>query len=234
MKENLESNLPESVDKYRVLTELVEDIEAVSESKDLNMGEKTERLKELVEDLLDHISDDLELDLSSEVSDIYNEMSQRNLLARVESVKNVVECLSVKKPIKVGDKDHHYANCVTSDKEGLRIAMAEAEAIGPVRLLMGLDLKALIGFSNDHIEVAGIEDNEFDLRDTTLRKVHCRHIVGQIYAEDIKYLVLRIPKHFFPESKLLDDEKMSLGKFIFRGARVETFEAQQSDLEIAA
>ncbi len=230
----MKENFSESIDKYRVLTELVEDIETVSESNDLNVREKTERLKELVEDLLNHISDDLELNLSPEVSNIYNEMSQRNLLARVESVKNVVECLSVKKPIKVGDKDHHYANCVTSDKDGLRIAMAEAEAIGPVRLLMGLDLKALIGFSNDHIEVVDIEDNEFDLRDTTLRKAYCRHIVGEIYAEDIKYLVLRIPKHLFPESKLLDYEKISSGKFIFRGAKVETFKAQQSDLEIAA
>lgn len=222
------------LEKYTVLRNLVEDIEKLSESKEIGNLEKTAKLKEFVGELLDHIHDGLELNLSSEVTSIYDEMSKRDLLARVESVKSVIECLSTNKPIQVGDRDHHYANCVTTDKEGLRIAMAEAEAIGPVRLLVGLDLKALIGFSNDHIEVSDIDDNEFDLRDTSMRKVHCRHIVGEIHPEDIKYVVLRIPKHLMPESKLQEDEKVSQGKFIFRGARVESMNSQKTDLEAAA
>lgn len=37
-----------------------------------------------------------------------------------------------------------------------------------MRLLVGLDLKALVGFTNDHVEVTEISEQEFDLRDTTL------------------------------------------------------------------
>lgn len=45
-------------------------------------------------------------------------------------MKKVIECLANETPIEVSGGEK-YANSVTSDLEGLRIAMAEAEALGP-------------------------------------------------------------------------------------------------------
>lgn len=191
------------------------------------------RSKEEVRHILEHLKVDLHFELSPDVTSIYNEMSKDNLLARVENIESVIECIDSDKPISVGSIDKHYANSVAAVPDGLRIAMAEADAPGPVRLLIGLEAKSLIGFKGDHLEVNEIDDNEFDLRDTNLRKAYCRHISGEIRREDIKYLVLRIPRKLIPEEELLPEEEAKPAPFVFRGARID-IEADSAKLERAA
>ncbi len=211
---------PEQEKEFSLLLEIVEKIEDISASKEYTPAEVVELSKGLVADLLTHIQDDLHFELTENVTSVYQEMNKANLLARVESVRRVIECLAENKPIEVGKGGDHYANSVTSDVEGLRIAMAEAEALGPVRLLVGLDLKALVGFTNDHVEVTEIDDNEFDLRDTTLRRAYCRHLEGEIHKEDIKYMVMRIPRNVFPVRFLNDFERKQPSSFIFRAVKI--------------
>ncbi len=225
-QEQREQEIPEK--DFSVLLAIVDKIEALSVSKEHSSQEIVEWSKELIKDLLEHIRDDLHLELFEDVSSLYKEMNKENLLARVESVKRVIECLATEKPIIVGEGDTHYANSVTSDLDGLRIAMSEAEALGPVRLLVGLDLKALVGFQNDHAQVSEIDDNEFDLRDTTLRKAYCRHVSGEIQSGDIKYMVMRFPRAMFPAGSLSDLERKQKTPFVFRGLKI----LSKSDVEI--
>lgn len=170
--------------------------------------------------ILEHLDQDLHLDITPDVSSIYNEMMRENLLARVENIESVVECIDEDKPIVVGHGDKHYANSVMASLDGMHIALAEADAPGPVRMLIGLDAKALIGFKSDHLEVSEIDDNEFDLRDTSMRKAFCRHVSGEIRKEDIRYVVLRIPRKLFPKERLLEEEASATTPFIFRGTRL--------------
>lgn len=224
---------PEQHKDFSELLEIVKKIEDVAVSKEYTPAEVIEWSRVLVADLLEHIRDDLHMELTENVTSLYQEMNRENLLARVESVKRVIECLAEDKPIEVGKGEEHYANSVTSDLEGLRIAMAEAEALGPVRLLVGLDLKALVGFTNDHVEVSEIDENEFDLRDTTLRRAYCRHLKGEIHKEDIKYMVMRIPRGVFPVQYLNDLERKQPSSFIFRGVKINQNIAEASHEQAA-
>jgi hypothetical protein len=192
-------------------------------------GESAEIIeaKRQVESILEHLEGDLGIGLTEDVSEIYGAMQRENLLARVENIESVMECIDADKPIHVGSPDKHYANSVAPDPEGLRIALAEADAPGPVRFLIGLDAKSLIGFKSDHLEVSEIDDNEFDLRDTSMRKAYCRHVKGEIRHEDIRYIVLRIPRKLFPADHLRDSERGVQTPFIFRGASVPRVEEMQ-------
>lgn len=187
--------------------------------------------REEVQKIIEHLEYDLHLELTSDVTSLYNEMINENLLARVENIESVVECIDQDKPIKVGSEDKHYANSVAASLDGLRIALAEADAPGPVRMLIGIEAKAMIGFTSDHLKVSEIDDNEFDLRDTNMRKAFCRHVSGEIRHEDIKYVVLRIPRKLFPKDKLLPTEVDNIGPFIFRGTRISKSGSNFEDIE---
>src|SRR5690606_13199423 len=169
-------------------------IEEVSESTDLSPEEIKEQCKTLTAELLDHLRTDLNLELSSDVSTLYEEMQREKLLARVENATRVIECIATKSPIPVGSNDTHYANAVIAEPEGLRIAMAAADVLGPVRFLVGLNLKAIVRFKSDHPEVAEVDDSQIAIRATQMRKSFCRHVVGEILTEAMRYMVLRIPR----------------------------------------
>jgi hypothetical protein len=215
------------------LVALAERLELLS-NKSLSREEIISESKEIVTEALKHLESDLGLELSPDVTSIYNQMFTEGLLARVEDTARVLRCIAENEPITVGGADKHYANSVIADPEGLRIAMAEAEAFGPIRLLVGLDLKTLVGFRNDHLEVSEIDHNEFDMRDTSLRAGLCRHVNGEIRREDVRYMIMRIPKSMFPVDKLSEQEKSSASQFIFRGVEMPASRQIQEDLPMAA
>lgn len=233
-KFSLQSEISTAPEGFAELSHIVQRMEEISASKDISIEEAISESKVLVKELLDHVHSDLHWQLSNNVTSFYNDMSKENLLARVESITKVIDCLTLDKVIPVGSEDDHYANSVTAEAEGLRIAMAEAEALGPIRFLVGLDVKALVGFKNDHLSVAEIQDDEFDIRDTTLRKAQCRHVSGEIRHEDIKYVVMRIPRNIFPRENLAPDEIKQGGNFVFRGVKIppadEARTAEQLDI----
>jgi hypothetical protein len=220
----------ENSEKFQELSSIVSRMEQIGEAKDISTEQIIFESKILVKELLEHLESDLKLELSNDVTSFYNQMSRENLLARVESATSVIACVALDKPISVGSGDRHYANSVASEAEGLRIAMAEAEALGPIRFLVGLDVKALVGFKNDHLTVSEIDEQDFDLRDTSLRKAQCRHVAGEIRNEDIRYMVMRIPRKVFPQEKLLSDEVNQTGNFIFRGAQMGSVESLSKEL----
>lgn len=196
-------------------------LEEINDLNDLTPEEVINESRILIRELIDHLQTDLNLELSFDVNSLYAEMGRENLLARVENVTSVINCIEMGTPITVGSTERHYANSVVANIEGLRVAMSEADALGP-RLLVGLDLKALIGFTNDHLSVSEIDENEFDLRNSALRSAHCRHVNGEIRAEDIKYMVMRIPRTMFPEESLTEKEMNLRTGFVFRGAKIST------------
>lgn len=217
---SIHPELGDDAQKFEELLAIVQKMELLGESDELTREEIMRESKVLVTELLSHLDSDLHLNLSENIGSLYAEMQRENLIARVEQVASVLKCLATNEPISVGSQDTHYANSVTADPEGLRIAMSEADALGPVRLLVGLDLKALIGFTTDHLSVSEIDDSELDLRDTNLRKNFCRHVSGEIHRDDIRYVVMRIPKAYFPQDSLTPEEEKMSGQFVFRGARL--------------
>jgi hypothetical protein len=226
--EGLNSNETREEEDYSKVLELARRLEEIGESRTLSPEERIRESKGLVKELLVYLDSNLNLNLSGDVTSLYNEMYRENLLARVEKLPNIVECIVNGKPIVVGAGNNRKANCVTANAEGLRIAMAEGAGMGPVRLLMGLDVKSLIGFTNDHIDVSEIDDPETDARDVASRKAYCRHITGEIHRDDIKYMTMRIPRNFFPEEDLSPEERDSLAKFIFRGGKISASAEEES------
>ncbi|OHB20210.1 MAG: hypothetical protein A2939_03315 [Parcubacteria group bacterium RIFCSPLOWO2_01_FULL_48_18] len=153
--------------------------------------------------------------LSSDVDALYKEMEEKKFLLRLESVKRITECLIKKAPLELGGGKKRYANAVTV--EGLRIAFAEGDAPGPIRLLVGFD--SAIGFDARGLKVEDIEMEEDDPRDARFRIAYCRHVSGNLPPERIKYFIVRIPEYMFPPELLTDEERRGGGKFMFRGAR---------------
>lgn len=213
-------------EKFSELNRIVMRMEEISESETLTAEQMIDESKVLIRELLEHLQSDLHFELSSDITALYHHMAEENLLARVENATRVIECVAFDKPISVGSEDRHYANAVTAQPEGLRIAMAEADTLGPVRLLVGLDVKALVGFKNDHLSVSEIDDMEDDIRNVALRKTQCRHVAGEIRKEDIRYMVMRIPRRFFPEENMSDEEIKLRTNFVFRGVQIPHEQAE--------
>ncbi|HEY9586197.1 MAG TPA: hypothetical protein VJJ27_00965 [Candidatus Paceibacterota bacterium] len=189
------------------------------------MAQKTidaREVKPLIEELLSLLEKDLGLKLTPDVTSLYREMQDRHYLARVENLGRIIEALSSRKPIDIGGDDDRYANAVVPEKEGLQIAFAEgdADAPGPIRLLIGFDFRSLIGFDPNGLDIKPIAKGEFDLRNQALRGGLCRHVSGELRVEMIREFVLRIPTKFFPEIALTDVELGDKPRFIFRGARL--------------
>jgi hypothetical protein len=216
----------ENQESHEALATLAERMEEVSLSS-LPKEEMIATLRPLVAEFLDTAEHELGISFTDDVSRIYTEMSREQLLARVERISRIASCLERGESIGVGSVEDHYANSVTPDPEGLRIAMAEADAPGPLRIMVGLDLKAMVGFKNDHVEVHEIEDDAFDLRDTSLRAAYCRHVVGEIYRDDIRYLILRIPRQLFPAERLLEAERKTPTPFVFRASKLRATGQQE-------
>jgi len=220
---------------YTELLALIQRAEEISDSQTLSREEIIFESKIIVKELLAHLQSDLHLELSGDVTALYNEMSRENILARVEDIVKVIKCITTGQPIAVGSSSNkHSANSVTSDPEGLRIAMAEAGVTGPIRLLVGLDVKTLIGFKNDHLQVSEIGKDEFDIRDTELRSAYCRYVSGEIRKEDIRYLIMRIPRKMFPEEKMSEEELVQQGNFIFRGVEIDFNAEAEENISQAA
>jgi hypothetical protein len=107
---------------------------------------------------------------------------------------------------------------VIPEDEGIRLALAEGQAPGPFRTMVSFG-KTIVGFKTDHLEVAEVDflDSNTSLRDENLRRYVCRHVVGNIEKEDIKYIVIRIPKNLLDEKHLTEEEKTEPDMtFVFR------------------
>ncbi len=179
-----------------------------------------EKFKEIIPLFLNGIENLFNNKLTEQVTNVYKKMQEEKLILRVENMSKVIQSFKSHSGYEVGNSGDHEANCVIPENEGIKIAFAEGHAPGPVRLLIGYDVRTAIAFSPEKVKVTDIGDIEGEVRDVKLRKTLCRHIEGVIEPEHIKSVVLRIPKKFFPESRMTEQEKSLNSMFIVRGIEI--------------
>lgn len=194
-----------------------EDLLSDEEYKPLSLKE-VERLERAeseaeVKEILPHFFSFLELEIGARMETDVN-------LVRLENMRRVVEALSSHRPMKIGGGEDHYANAVTSENKGIRIALAEGEAPGPVKLLIGFDVRTAIGFNPEGLRVHDIDQSKFDLRDTSLRAALCRHVEGELPPEQIHHIVMRVPRRLMPVELMTAGEKNTDSLYVFRGAEI--------------
>ena len=188
---------------------------------ELESTEDEEVLRQKLGSLLDSMESDLGVEFVSNVNELYKGMQSEDCLVRVESLSRVLETMETSSPMKISDEtESHYANAVIPDPRGIKIAFSEGQAPGPVRLAVGFG-KTIIGFKSDNVSVEEIEFSESDIRDARERKYLCRHVVGELTREDIRFLVMRMPSSLLDEDHLTEEEKKRKDPFIFRGARLQ-------------
>ncbi|MCC7004682.1 hypothetical protein IT397_02075 [Candidatus Nomurabacteria bacterium] len=193
-------------------------------SHELEESDNPEYIKENLPILLELIEKDLGIKLlkSSETDNIYKLLEAEGCLLRVEKLSRVIEAIELDKPLDVGEGDSHYANAVIPNNDGIKLALAEGQAPGPVRMAIGFGGqnfgKTLVGFrqNKEHFKIEEVEFSPEDLRDIEKRSFLCRHVDGRIEKEDIRAVVMRIPKHLMSAEILTDDEKETSGQFVFR------------------
>jgi hypothetical protein len=186
-------------------------------ARELEDSEDELTIKRDVEILFEKIEALLKLKLIDKVNILYAKMRETNCLARIESLKKILETILYENTLPIGDNDDtHYANAVLPLNRGIEIAFSEGQAPGTVKTVIGFG-KTMVGFKQDHISVQEIDFPESEIRDARERKFLCRHVSGNLTREDIVCIVFRIPFNFTPERYLNEDEKNRKPKFIFRG-----------------
>jgi hypothetical protein len=188
----------------------------ISMAKELETVKGREAFSKLVGPFLQELESSLNVTLNDDVLAAYREMEDNHMLLRVENTSRILRTLTHHVPLSVGNENDHYANSVVPNHEGIKIAFSEGKAPGPVRLLFGFDLRTAISYESESLHVYPIDDIEGDLRDASLRKQVCRHVSGEIQPEHIRHMVLRVPRSFFPQDKMTDEEKKTEGMYIFR------------------
>ncbi|HZS43185.1 MAG TPA: hypothetical protein VFA52_03130 [Candidatus Paceibacterota bacterium] len=194
--------------------------ETLDLARRLESSEDEEYIRENLPIFLEKLEETLDIKLTDDMNSLYSIMEQENCLARIESISRVVTALETGQSFEVGmDKgDSHYANAVVPEPEGIQLAFSEGQAPGPVRLMVGFG-KTLVGFKTDHLEVLSVDFTEdtTDLRDAMKRQYLCRHVDGRLEKNDIRAVVMRIPRHFVKEDLITEKENKSKSQFIFRG-----------------
>ncbi len=176
--------------------------------------------EEVIRNGLNELFETLEADLHTTLHNnpglVYKHMEKEGCLARVESLSRVLETIETGKTLSISDEtESHYANAVIPTPQGIQIAFAEASALGPVRTMVGFG-KTIVGFKTENIQVDEIDFNPDDPRGALERKFLCRHVVGDLKPEDIRSVVMRIPRHLIREDLLTEDERNETSTFIFR------------------
>lgn len=204
---------PELIEKQSKSIELAKQLESTYEP---------EFLKKHLGELLDLIEIETGNHFLKEVDPIYDGMKADNCLVRVEQLSRVLEAIELGSSYEIGHKgENHYANAVIPEEKGIKLALAEGQAQGPIRTMVSFG-KTIIGFKTDNLMVSEVDfvSDTAGFRDENERKYICRHVEGTVNKEDIKYMVMRIPRHLLNDDRLskeeLEDPDVS---FIFRGVK---------------
>lgn len=185
-------------------------------AKILEQADDENLIREGLSELFATLEADLHTTLHNDPGSVYKNMERAGCLARVESLSRILETIETGKTLSISDEtESHYANAVIPTPQGIQIAFAEANALGPVRTMVGFG-KTIVGFKTENIQVDEIDFNPYDVRGAEERKYLCRHVVGDLRQKDIKSVVMRIPRYLIDESLLTIDETESDSTFIFR------------------
>lgn len=195
---------------------------AIELAHELEDSEDIEYIKKNLGTLLDLIEKETGTEFQEEVDTIYEDMKAENCLVRVEQLSRILETVELNKDLPIGhNAETHYANAVIPEEAGIKLALAEGQAPGPIRAIMSFG-KSLIGFKTDNLEVSEVDfiPDAAGIRDEQERKFVCRHVEGTLTKEDIKFLVIRIPKHLLDEQHLSQEEIAEKDfPFVFRATK---------------
>jgi methionyl-tRNA formyltransferase len=195
---------------------------AIQLAQELENSEDIEYVKENLGKLLDLIEEETGTEFQEEVDDIYEQMKQENCLVRVEQLSRILETIELDKELPIGhNAETHYANAVIPEDAGIKLALAEGQAPGPIRAIMSFG-KSLIGFKTEDLSVTEVDfvPDAAGVRDEQERKYICRHVEGTLHKKDIKFLVIRIPKHLLDLNHLTEEEKAEKEfPFVFRATK---------------
>lgn len=196
---------------------------AIELAQQLENSEDMDYIKKNLGTLLDLIEKETGHEFKEEIDTIYEDMKKEKCLVRVEQLSRILETIEHNKDLPIGhNAETHYANAVIPEEAGIKLALAEGQAPGPIRAIMSFG-KSLIGFKTDNLEVKEVDyvPDAAGVRDEQERKYVCRHVEGTLKKEDIKFLVIRIPKHLLDDEHLKEDEKEDNGfPFVFRAAKL--------------
>jgi hypothetical protein len=199
--------------------ESLEQQKAYKIALEMEESDDPEFVRKNIPELLRLIEADVHHPLVNDVSGLYLGMAQNKCLARIERLSRVLKTIEEDEPMRIGEAEEHYANAVIPEPEGIKIAYAEGQAPGPVRSMIAFG-KTLIGFKTENMQVDSIEYSSDDLRDGQKRNILCRHVSGDLRKEDIKYLIIRIPKNLVDLEVLTKEEVETESTFIFRGVEI--------------
>lgn len=189
-------------------------------AKELEETEDVEVIKEKLGFLLESMTRDFGITFTSDMNALYSGMAEENCLVRVERLSRVLETMALESPLHISDEtETHYANAVIPVPEGIKIALAEGQAPGPYRIMVGFG-KTIIGFKTDNMLVEEVKFSENDLRDAKERQYLCRHVSGDLKKEDVHYLAIRIPASLLDKKYLSEEELERKPHFVFRGAKL--------------
>jgi transcriptional antiterminator Rof (Rho-off) len=181
---------------------------AIELAQQLENSEDVEYIRENLGTLLDLIELETGARFETEADTIYKNMERENCLVRVEQLSRILKTVELDDDLPIGhNAETHYANAVIPDERGIKLALAEGQAPGPIRVLMSFG-KSLIGFKTDNLQVTEVDyvPDAAGIRDEQERRYVCRHVEGTLKKQDIKFLVIRIPKHLLDEQHLTQEE----------------------------
>ena len=201
-------------------TETFEKTAVIDVARAMENATTEAEMKKSVNIFFDLFPKTLRIEFSSNVTPLYQEMARERLLVRLERPSVILESLLENIPIRLGSGTDRYANAVVPDNEGIKIALSEGMAPGPIRLLMGFDVRSAIGFRPAGLNVQNISISESDLRDTSIRIALCRHVTGDLLPQNIKIFVIRVPRHLLHQRHLTETERNRHPQFVFRGVRL--------------
>lgn len=147
--------------------------------------------------------------LSPDIGPIYERAHRSpSVLVRQAPLEQVLDLVLAKKPIELDPRQEgrRYANAARFGPGGKGLQTAFSEGRGTENVVV-----AVIGFDASGLDVQKPEAGA-DPRDQTLRE----SVAGTIDPERVKYVVLRVPKPFFPEDELTEEEEEH-ALYVFRG-----------------
>lgn len=221
-EENMEDKLhPKSQEKQETAEE-----RAVELSQSLEESKDKEFIKARLPELFKILEEELGLNIlkgPEEISAIYKAFQTKQCLVRVERFTKILETIELNREFIVGESagDSHYANAVIPEPEGIKIAWAEGQASGPIKVAFGLGLgKSIIGMKGDstNFKVSSVDFSEDDQRDIEKRSYLCRHVEGEVKKDDILGVVMRIPRNVVADQIMTEKEvENKESPFVFRG-----------------
>ncbi len=146
-----------------------------------------------------------------DVNEIYKKFRNDTLIVRKDDPERLLKALAQKENIVIQRNDSgEYENCALwnthTNAQALRLAMTEGRG--------GRELTITFGFEKTpqlHVKKKTMDNVTPDY--STIDRSSARIVDGCIHPEDIRFVVLRMPVSYFPESEMNDKEIEDLEEY---------------------